>query len=413
MYLKYSVIAAYALAMLMCGSCSHSHSESEHEGHNHNHALEEHEHAHEEAHHHEDGEEHDHDHEGEEAHDHEHNHAAGDIIVFSEHKAEKFGVKSAPATVSDGVGVVKVTGEVLPAQGEDFVVVAPVSGIVRIPSGIFQGASVNAGAAICSVSAGGMVGGDSNAQARIAYESAKRELDRIKPLYEDKIVTRKEYNAALENFETAKNAYVPVSGSAVVASSKISGVISSLDVANGQYVDAGAPIATVNRNSKLRLCAYLPERYAAMAPQLSGANIRMASGKVYELASLGGKRVSAPAQNVVKSGYVPVSFEFEGNGDIPSGSFVEVFLLGGAAGDAVAVPTQAILEELGNYYVFVQLDEDCYEKRAVSIGKGNGVTTEILSGVKPGENIVAEGVMYIRLAANSSEIPSGCQHSHH
>lgn len=393
MKLRLFVIAVYVMAMILAVSCNSSHTEDEH-GHN--------DHVHSENEHFEEVDEH-----------RNPEHSEGNVIVFAPEKAQRYGVITKAMHVAPVATSYKVTGEILSAPGECYTVTAPVSGIVKMNARVSQGAQIPVGTAVCVVSAKDMTGGDANAQAKVNYDAAKRELDRLKPLYEDKIVTQKEYNAVLQAYEIAKNAYIPTqTNQGVTAKSKLSGTVTAVYVTDGQFVEAGSQIADIDRNANLLLRADLPEANRKSVATISDANIYTEDGAVSVVKELNGKRVSPDKSITVASGYVPVYFEFKNDGTFASGAFVEVYLISNSAAEGIMVPIKAVVEELGNYYVYISLDEDCYEKRAVSLGMSDGNYIFITNGINEGDNVVVEGTTYIRLAGNSSEIPAGCEHHH-
>ena len=53
-----------------------------------------------------------------------------------------------------------------------------------------------------------------------------------------------------------------------------------------------------------------------------------------------------------------------------------------------------------------------FKKREVTIGRENGESVEILSGIKAGETVVTQGAMQVRLASMSGSVPEGHTHSH-
>ena len=132
---------------------------------------------------------------------------------------------------------------------------------------------------------------------------------------------------------------------------------------------------------------------------------------MYSLSQLGGRRISAGTVAAAQPGYIPVCFEFANNGTLVSGSFAEVYLIGADRSNTIAVPVKALTEELGSFFVYVQLDDECYAKRRVEPGISDGCNIEILSGLNEGEKVVAEGAMIIKLAGNSGAIP-GHSHEH-
>ena len=68
-----------------------------------------------------------------------------------------------------------------------------------------------------------------------------------------------------------------------------------------------------------------------------------------------------------------------------------------------------LIEEQGVYSVFIRLDEEGYKKQWVTLGANNGSEVQILSGLKPGDEVVTRGAYQIKLSSASNAIPA---HSH-
>ncbi len=298
------------------------------------------------------------------------------------------------------------------APDDRSVVSAKSSGIVTFASGITQGAKVNRGQSIATVSAKGMAGGDSNEAARVAYEAAKLELDRLTPLHADGIVSTRDYNAAKQAYEQAKAAYSG-SASGSYAAAATSGIITALLVSQGEFVNAGQPIAEISGNRELTLRADLPEKYYKLLPTITTASFRTAySDQVISLSELGGHRISENAAVGSRPGYLPLYFRFNNNGSVVSGTPAEIYLIGTPRKDVIAVPVASLSEQQGQLFVFVQLDEDCFKKVPVVTGQSNGQLVEIISGLKEGERVVTEGTTFVRLAETSGVVPEGHSHTH-
>lgn len=77
----------------------------------------------------------------------------------------------------------------------------------------------------------------------------------------------------------------------------------------------------------------------------------------------------------------------------------------------ISVPVGALTEEQGVMFVYIQEDESCYAKREVKTGQSDGERVEILSGINPGDKVVTEGAVHVRLAAAGKSIP-GHTHNH-
>lgn len=244
------------LGLFLLGSCN-SKSGDSHEGHNHE--TEEHNH---DGH---DHEGHDHEHEG---HNHEHeeqeNHAGGsDEIILPPAKAQAAGV--AVSTVEPGSfhQVIKTSGQVMAAQGDESVAVATVAGVVSFKGKVIEGMSVSKGTPLVVLSSKNMADGDPVQKARIAYEVSKKEYERMKALVGNKIVSEKEFAQAEQIYENARISYEAVaknhsaSGQAVV--SPISGYVKNLLVKEGDYVSVGQPLVSVTQNRKLSCVRMYPK----------------------------------------------------------------------------------------------------------------------------------------------------------
>ena len=398
----------------------HSHDGHNHEGHNHNH--EGHNHSHEghnhDAHKHEaKAEAHNHDAHAHEGHDHDHGHAHGvnpDEIILAPHKAKAAGVASMEIQPKAFRQVIKASGEVQAAQGNESTIVANVSGIVSFQRSVTEGMQVGKGATIMSISASKLQDGDPAERARIAYESAKADFDRASRLVESQIVSQKEFNAIKERYENAKLAYEALSknqtNKGVSVESPMGGYIKNLLVKEGDYVSVGQPLATVTQNNRLFLRADVSERYYKYLNNISSANFKTPyDNQVYELEALNGKLLSYGKSAGQGSFYVPVTFSFDNKGDIIPGSFVEIFLLSKQMDDAIVLPVEALTEEQGLYFIYIQKCEESYKKQEVKLGASNGKEVQILSGVQPGDKVVVKGAYHVKLASASNALPA---HSH-
>ena len=440
------------MGMFLLGSCS-SHSGQSHEGHNHdheghNHATEEHAHNHE-------GHSHEHDHEGHnheagehnhEGHTHEatdahagHNHEATDVheghnheatdahaghdhghdhgsnpdeIILAPEKAKAAGVASMEIQPKSFRQVIKASGEVQAAQGNESTIVASVSGVVSFQRSVTEGMQVGKGATIMTISASKLQDGDPAERARIAYEAAKADFDRASRLVKSQIVSQKEFNAIKEKYENAKVAYEAIAKnqtkSGVAVSAPMGGYIKNLLVKEGDYVAVGQPLATVTQNNRLFLRADVSERYYKYLNGITSANFKTPyDNQVYELEALNGKLLSYGKS--AGSFYVPVTFSFDNKGDIIPGSFVEIYLLSKDMENTIALPVEALTEEQGLYFIYIQKCAESYKKQEVKLGASNGKEVQVLSGVNPGDKVVVKGAYHVKLASASNALPA---HSH-
>lgn len=391
-----------ALVAMLLGSCNNKSAHTHDDGHDHSTEVHNHEqHAHEE-------EGHSHDHEGDK-------HAeASDEIVMPPAKAQAAGVETGIVEPGNFSQVVKTSGQILAAQGDERVAVATVSGVVSFKNKVTEGMKVSQGSTLVVLSSKGMAEGDPIQKARVAYEVSKKEYERMKALVESRIVSEKEFAQAKQAYENARISYEAVAqnhsdnGQAVTA--PVSGYVKSLLVKEGDYVSVGQPLVSITQNRRLFLRADVSEKYYSSLPAISSAHFCTPyNNKVYALDELNGRLLSYGKASGEGSYYIPVTFEFDNRGDIVPGSFVEVYLLGQTMEGVISVPRSALTEEQGSFYVYLQLDEECYRKQLVALGADNGQRVQVLTGLKAGDRIVTRGAYQVKLAGAANAIPA---HSH-
>ena len=355
---------------------------------------------------------HEHEHEGEhESEEHVHDGA----VKISPERQAALGIVTDTVARTEFSEVIRTSGQIASSTGDEMTVVAKSEGIVNL-AGLSEGSPVGKGGRIASISSRDIGSGDRLAKARITYETAKKEYERDLQLSKDNIVSESHLDQSRLEYEYAKAEYEALtagsgaSGS-IVVTSPLSGFIKSLNVRSGDFVETGAPIATVSQNRRLRLRADLSEKYFGKLGQIRDANfVTSYSDKVYSLKDLGG-RLTSYGRASDGDFFIPVTFEFDNKGDFVPGSYVEVFLLSSGSEPCIAVPVKAVVEDQGVNYVFVKDDDGDFLRREVALGTSDGVRIPVLRGLEEGETIVVEGAVHVKLAGVAS-VPAGHTHNH-
>lgn len=355
-----------------------------------------------------------HDHAGETAEasgEHAENAHSGEIVLEPD-RAAALGVKTTRVQPGEFASVLEVSGQIAPLPSDESTVAARTSGIVHFAPGVTPGQRVATGQRIASISAKGMEQGYATEGARVAMESAKRELDRITPLAEEGIVSRRDYNAAKARYDEARAAATAVSAQAgSVATAPASGTLTSVLVNEGQYVGAGEPIARISSNSSLSLRADVPERHAGFVGSVNDAYFRTAySPDILRISDFGGRLTATPTTAGAAGGYIPVYFTLKNNGSLISGTYCTVYLRGTSRTGVLTVPAEAIAEQQGQKFVYLREHPDAYRKQPVHTGESDGMNIEIISGLKAGDEVVTEGTTFVRLAETSGVVPEGHKH---
>lgn len=397
------------LLAFLLGACGN------HEGHNHehdghDHEAEGHNHQEEAAHGHEDHEHERHNHEAEAE-----SHAGhSDEIILSKEKAAAAGVTAEVVQPGTFYNVITTSGHILAAQGDETVVTANVAGIVSFDRPVTEGMQVSKNGTLFTLVSEHLQDGDPVKRARIAYETAKEELERAEKLVGQKIVSQKDFNSIKERYENARIAYEALAPNAgqegVAIKAPIGGYLKSCLVKEGDYVSVGQPVASITQNRKLYLRADVSERYYGVLSTIRSANFKLSySEETFSLKELDGRLLSYGKATDDAAYYIPVTFEFANRGNIVPGAFAEVYLLSDERQNVISLPVSAITEEQGLNFVYIQLDETCYKKQEVTLGCTDGNRVEITSGLKGGESVVTQGAIHVKLASASNAIPA---HSH-
>ena len=369
--------------------------------------------------------EHDHNHVHDHAHEaghgneseHDHEHEDG-IITFSVEQAKMAGLETETIGLGSFAEVIRVSGQVLAAQGDESAVVARTSGILTFTRDhLSEGSEVRNGEVLAKVSGRNIVGGDIVAQNNLLLATAEAAYRRAERLIADSIISQKEFERAKMEYESARLAAKAGSGndSGAEVTAPIKGFIKQVVVKQGEYVEAGQIVATVTKSCNLQLRAEVPEKYFSTLTKVRSANFKM--GYDYEARSLddmGGHLVAIGKIANEGSAYIPVTFEFANTGSVVPGAFADIWLIMHNRDNVLTIPVSALSESQGVYYAFIKHsgEDDCYERRELRIGASDGRRVEVLSGLSEGDNVVVKGVSQVKMAGAAGVIPDAHNHSH-
>ena len=378
-----------------------------------------------------------HDHEANEGHDHSihgHSHAhshkphpghgaategkPGDVS-FSKEQSWKIDFATAVAEKSNFDGVVKVAAKVEALPDNFTTIVATSCGKVQFAGNIVAGKEVAAGEQLFYLEGSDVTDNDAAvkyAEVESEYILSKADFERKKLLFADKIVSEREYQEAEALFNRAEARYESMQRSfgegKVALRSPLDGYVASLLVANGDYVQPGTPLATIQRNGNVNVVAELPVRYATQLRNIKSVNIESQSGDCYSLDEING-RMLAVGSSVNECNMIPVTLTVGSMDSVIPGSIVTLYIASENKNiENVVVPRSAIVEEMGNYFVFVQNNPVSFEKRSVVLGATDGLMVKVHSGVSAGERVVTKGAVVLKLSQGAAALDPHAGHVH-
>jgi membrane fusion protein (multidrug efflux system) len=178
-------------------------------------------------------------------------------------------------------------------------------------------------------------------------------------------------------------------GAQISAGSTLLNTISSEDPMGVDFV--------VNEQELSRFQALQGEQQGGLAAQDSSLRLALPGGKIYQ----GRGRVRAVDRGVDnQTGSVQVRMQFDNPGrELKDGLTVVLRVLNEQSGRRVVVPNKAILDQMGESFVFVVRDTVALQRR-VELGPRLRDDIVVLKGLKAGEKIVTEGLQQLRDSAS-------------
>lgn len=387
-------------------SCAHN------ETHEHHHEHEGHVHTAECGHeHHHDADEHHHDHEE----------TVSNTVAFSHGQMEKVDFEVMKVVKQPICHIIKTTARVLPSQDNMKIITAATDGIVEFAKDkLVEGLDLAEGIVVFTINNSEMAQGNLSVlqeEVTADYNRTKANYERKKSLFADKLVTENDLQEAEAEYLKAKKAYDNMQENFAdgkqVIKSPISGYVKDIFVANGSYVVAGQELMTICRAGRLYLRADLQSKYFPVLKNVVSANFKsLNNNKLYSLDDLNGRLLSYGKATSFDSPLIPVTFEIDDNDELVSGSFVELYIMTKDESEGIMVPNSALIEEMGSFFVFVEVRHELFEKRAVTVGASDGFNTQIVRGLEPDETIVSKGAIYIKLAQGSGKLDPHAGHVH-
>jgi cobalt-zinc-cadmium efflux system membrane fusion protein len=195
-----------------------------------------------------------------------------------------------------------------------------------------------------------------------------------------------------------------------VVRSPIAGAVLERNVVRGQYVEPSRALFRVGDLSRLWLVVQAFERDAVRIALRSVARV--------SLPALPGRTIDGTVALIglmvdPRSRTTPVRIDVKNDDGVlrPGMSASAWVPLGTAKGNILAIPAAALQRVADGWSVFVPKGEGAFEIRAVGRGRDLRGEVEIVSGLKPGENVVVGGAFLLKAEADKSR-SMGEHHEH-
>jgi membrane fusion protein (multidrug efflux system) len=249
--------------------------------------------------------------------------------------------------------------------------------------------------------------------AQLVAAEAKRELDRAnferaKMLLEQKVIAQADYDAAASAYDQSKAAVVTIQAtiSRKTIRAPFSGVLGIRQINLGQYLNSGAPIVELQALDPIYVNFGVPQQeLATMGP---GTEITITSDALPGDTFTGKiTAVNSVIDQNTRNAWVQATLA-NPKGRLKPGMYVKTRVAMAHEQDVVPVPASSISYAPYGDSVFIVgemkgPDGKTYKgvrQQFVKTGATRGDQVAVLSGVKPGEEVVTSGVFKLRNGAS-------------
>lgn len=234
-------------------------------------------------------------------------------------------------------------------------------------------------------------------EARTTLETTRRRAARIRELANSQMVAlqdAEQAEAERDNAEARLNTAIASRDAArvqrdfTVVRAPVAGVVSARSVQPGQVVGAGTELLRLIRDGRLEWRAELPERQLALVEV--GNPVELA----YQGSTISG-RVRAVSPGVdAESRTGTLYVDLPEPGPLKAGVYLEGRIVTGS-GQALMLPSEAVVQRDGHAYVFVLDDGQVVQRRRVRTGLAEAGRIEIVEGLEPGRQVVVKGAGFL------------------
>jgi membrane fusion protein (multidrug efflux system) len=232
-----------------------------------------------------------------------------------------------------------------------------------------------------------------HARDNLEYDLKIKQLERVKKLYEEQLVSQREYDEAQHEFDKA-SANLQKSTIAMEKStleSPIDGILDQILVDRGEYGNVGMPAGVVVQVDRLKVIVDVPEKDVT--------SIRVGQEVMVLPADLNGSSGVGRKGRVIHVGFqgdeltrtYRTKIEIDNRGGLlRPGMIVRVQFVRRVLKDVLVLPLYAVWERDGKKYVFVE-ETGSAVQREIRTGPVIGERVVVFGGLQEGENLIIRG----------------------
>ncbi|MHB2149476.1 efflux RND transporter periplasmic adaptor subunit [Calditrichota bacterium LG25] len=226
-------------------------------------------------------------------------------------------------------------------------------------------------------------------QAKVAFENARRTIERMKELLKSGGISQQDFDNAQTQFEVAWANWDAVR-QAVKVKAPIGGYVTKINVRETDNVDVKAELVTITQTDRMKAEIWIAE---SEINEIHDGLPAVARWNGFEIK---GKVIQVNMAMDLKQRAFKAILEFDNpDNTVKSGVTAEIEIVTIDREKAIVVDQTSLLKEGGQRYVFVNNNGKA-EKRPVKIGSQSGAKVLLLEGLKPGDQLIIEGQFLLK-----------------
>jgi len=228
---------------------------------------------------------------------------------------------------------------------------------------------------------------------QIEYDLKKKHLERLQQLLDEKLVSQKSYDDALQSVEEARATLTQsrIALEKCTLVSPINGILDDLLVDRGEYGTVGTPAAVVVQVDRLKVLVDIPEKDVSVTKVGNRVNVLPAEVRGRDASGRQGKviHVSYRADEMTRTYRAKIAIDNK-NGLLRPGMIVRVRFVRRILNDVLSIPLYAVIDRDGEKFVFVT-ENDTAVERQVRLGPIINGNVVVFGGIQEGEDLVIKG----------------------
>lgn len=240
---------------------------------------------------------------------------------------------------------------------------------------------------------------DADLQAQLQKLTANRKLaeaneQRQKRLFEKEAISRAEYEISQTNLTgmIADIENLKAQLAKTIIRAPFDGTIGLRHISTGSYISPASPIATLTNINPAKIDFSVPAKYAQI--------VRRGSKIKFTVEGSGQNRIGTvyavePKVNPETRAMLLRAISPNPNGAMVAGAFARIEVVLSARGNAIVVPTEALIPEQNGQKVYVVRNHKA-EPVPVEIGLRTDRSVEIRSGLHVGDSLITSGIQMVK-----------------